>query len=119
MAEHTCNGDELEDAQTALDSAVDGSCHHALGRGPQCKQVQRGEGHRHDVSYCREDTQGTPAAFHPFNRLFIHLLACSLNRSLNSSLARSITDSLVRLIRNLVVHSVICSLICYLVHSVA
>lgn len=63
MAGQTCNGDKLEDAQAALDPAIDGSCHHALGRGPQCKQVQRGEGHRHNVGYCWEDTQGTPAAF--------------------------------------------------------
>lgn len=63
MTEQTCNGDELEDAQAALDPAVDSSCHHALGRGPQRKQVQRGEGHGHYVGYCWEDTQGTPAAF--------------------------------------------------------
>ena len=45
MVEQTCNGDELEDAQAALDPAVDGGCHHALGCGPKCQQVQRGEGH--------------------------------------------------------------------------
>ena len=57
----TCNGDKLEDAQAALDPAVDGRCHHPLGGGPQGKQVHSGECNRHNVSDCWEDTQGTPA----------------------------------------------------------
>lgn len=100
MAERTCNGDELEDAQAALNPAVDGGQHHALRRGPQCKQVQCGESDRHNVSYCREDAQGTPAAFilsfvHSFVHLFIHSLAHSLTASFIQSFIPSFIHSFI------------------------